>query len=281
MKKTTLVTILIFLYIRLISQQYIVVGDTLSSNITYNNIIDTVVPFIAKGSFSVDLDIDNDGTNDLRFYRSHASSPSFGEIKIGIYCLDSIQFIRTLTNSGDCDTLVIFDTINSQSNWNSGFSYGNLFYSFSGIPAPWGPGSYGSGVCTKNNTYIGFRKINSNDTIYGWVLIDLQNSYKIRSYAINKILNSTGLSKNMKVEELLVYPIPSSDYINVRFINHHFISHPPSLYNIQGKKVNVSISFNSNDSFIMDVNNLSNGIYYVLIPTTTNGNLIKKIVIAH
>lgn len=149
MKKSIIIILFILLHFRGTAQQYILVGDSSSSYITYNNIKDTVVPFIAKGSYSVDLDIDYDGIKDLRFYRAHASSPAFGQINEEIYSLDSVQFIRTLSNSTNCDTLVINDTIHSSSNWNSNYIYGNLYYSFSGPPPPWGPGSSESGICKK------------------------------------------------------------------------------------------------------------------------------------
>ncbi len=210
MKKIFVVILFTFLYIRGTSQQYIVVGDSSSSYITYNNIKDTVVPFIAKSSYSVDLDIDYDGIKDLRFYRAHASSPSFGQINEEVYSLDSVQFIRTLSNSTNCDTLVINDTIHSSSNWNSNYSYGNFYYSFSGPPPPWGPGNSESGICKKNNTYIGFRKFNGSDTIYGWILLDFQGTYMIRSYAINKKINQVGLQENKKIGQLLLYPVPST-----------------------------------------------------------------------
>jgi hypothetical protein len=249
MQKSIIIILFTFLHLRGVSQQYIVVGDSSSSYITYNNIRDTVVPFIAKSSYSVELDIDYDGIKDLRFYRAHASSPAFSQINEEIYSLDSVQFIRTLSNSTNCDTLVINDTINSSSNWNSNYSYGNLYYSFSGPPPPWGPGSSASGICKKNNTYIGFRKFNGSDTIYGWVLIDFQGTYMIRSYAINKKINQVGLQENIKIEQLLLYPVPTTDVLYIQNIDQIVTGLPLTLYNLNGVSLNVEINFVNNRTY--------------------------------
>ena len=280
MKISIIIILFTFLHIRGTSQQYIVVGDSSSSYITYNNIKDTIVPFIAKGSYSVDLDIDYDGIKDLRFYRAHASSPAFGQINEEIYSLDSVQFIRTLSNSTNCDTLVINDTIHSSSNWNSNYSYGNLYYSFSGPPPPWGPGNSESGICKKNNTYLGFRKFNGSDTLYGWILIDFQGTYMIRSYAINKKINPVGLQENKKVGQILLYPVPSTDVLFIQNIDRNFTSRPSTLYDLNGVKVDAEINFVNSHTYKVDANNLPNGIYFIFLPTT-EGCVKKKIVIAH
>lgn len=43
-----------------------IVGDTISSNVTYYNIPDTVLPFVVQGSSVFDVDIDFDGIRDVR-----------------------------------------------------------------------------------------------------------------------------------------------------------------------------------------------------------------------
>ena len=280
MKKSIIIILFSFLHIRATSQQYIVVGDSSSSYITYNNIKDTVVPFIAKSSYSVDLDIDYDGIKDLRFYRAHASSPAYGQINEEIYSLDSVQFIRTLSNSINCDTLVINDTIHNSSNWNSNYSYGNFYYSFYGPPPPWGPGNSESGICKKNNTYIGFRKFNGSDTIYGWILLDFQGTYMIRSYAINKKINPLGMQDNRKIEQLLLYPVPATDVLYIQNIDRNFTTSPPNLFDLKGVKVNAEINLVNSHTYKVNANNIPNGIYFIFLPTS-EGYVKKKIVIVH
>jgi hypothetical protein len=277
--KLKIVLLFIIICVQGKSQSYIIVGDTSSNYITYNNIKDTIVPFIVKGSFSIDLDINYDGINDIRFYRAHSSSPSFSQINLEAHSLDSIQFIRTIANLNNCDTLMIGDTIHSTSNWNNNYNYGNFYYSFSGPPPPWGSGNTHSGICSKNNTYIGFRKINTNDTIYGWFLLDFQGTYNVKSYAINKRLNIIGINELKYNSQFDIYPNPSNSKITIDVSNMVFTEENKylSLKNALGQVV-LKASFNSKQSEI-DVSNFSNGIYFIEISLSNNLILNKKIVI--
>lgn len=179
-----MIRFLIFILLPFYSfSQGIIAGDTISPTIYYNNIKDTLLPFIARATTSCDIDIDGDNINDIRFLNAHSSSPAFSSIMKSILSLTNIEYAY-LSNISYADTIPIGDTINRSYNWkNSSIS---LFYSFSGPPPPWGPGYVVYGSFRTANNYLGFRKIFPNDTIYGWILLDATNTIKIKSYAFEK-----------------------------------------------------------------------------------------------
>ena len=61
-----LIAMLLCIFTNATSQPFIT-GDTLSSNISYVNIKDTILPLVVKGYFEFDLDIDADNINDIGF----------------------------------------------------------------------------------------------------------------------------------------------------------------------------------------------------------------------
>lgn len=102
----------------------------------------------------------------------------------------------------------------------------------------------------------------------------------IRSYAINKKNNQVGLEENKKIEQLLLYPVPTTDVLYIQNIDQNLTSRPLTLYDLNGVRLNIEINFVNSRTYKIETNNIPNGIYFIFLPTT-EGYLKKKLVIVH
>jgi hypothetical protein len=188
MKTTTILSVFLFLFLSLpIEAQMIVVGDSISPDLTYVDIPDTTLPFEAKHAFWVDIDIDMDSIKDIRFFRSHESSPGFQCVKYSVGSLNTIQFVVLDSATADIDPLLPGTILDNSAYWNKHYNGGYFYYYFASIPPPpFGDPPVEHGICTHPNTYIGFRKINTDDTLYGWFNLDLLDPYVLKRFAVNK-----------------------------------------------------------------------------------------------
>jgi hypothetical protein len=193
---------LLFGYGSLQAQPFIV-GDTASPTITYVNIEDTVI---------VDFDIDSDNINDILFYYDWWSiSPANNGWSYNVGKSDAqlpfqIQFV-CIGSSSNADTLKPGSLIDNTLNWNTSINDVCLYY-YDKWWLPYPGTVYTHGICNRDNTYIGFRKINSGDTLYGWFFFDLYDNFKLRSYAVNKVIHF-GLTNNSPERyNLIIYPNP-------------------------------------------------------------------------
>jgi hypothetical protein len=245
-----------------INSQSFITGDTLSSTITYVNINDTILPFIPKGGFNFDIDIDLGGWNDIRFHRHHNSSPSYSEETFSVFSFNNIQFV-TLSISSDIDTLEEGAIIDNSLNWNNNFDGGCLYYYFdSNIPPPWGLPDTSHGVCNQSDIYVGFRKIEEFDTIYGWIYLDLIEPFKIRSFAIDKIVNNKIDSYSHKIITN-IFPNPTNRKVNLEFSDNKI--HQIKIFDLVGKAIIVKTEVKKRET--IDLSSSKNGVYIISIQT--------------
>jgi hypothetical protein len=267
-----LIAMLLCIFTNATSQPFIT-GDTLSSNTSYVNLKDTILPLVVKGHFEFDIDIDADNINDIGFYRMHDSSPSFGLQSYSVLSLNTIQFV-CLPNSSNADTLSKGALIDNNLNWNDNYDGACLFYSFSSIaPPPWGPGSSSHGICRNTDNYIGFRKIYPADSLYGWFFFDLTSTFKIRAYAINKNLSPVSKKDSTVNNSFIIYPNPAKDNINIRFSENG----TAKIFDIQGRVVKV-VSFIAPISKIY-ISDLAEGVYTVKLfsgDMVSTGKIVKQ-----
>lgn len=177
------VLLLIFLQIYEVKGQFIV-GDTLSNNITYLNFPDTILPFVWRSTSIFEVDIDFDGLMDVRFKRSHMSSPAFESNYFTVQSLNSVQFVCQPGNI-NADSLPPGTLIDESLNWHLTATEALLYFWHWQVYPP--PNTTTGGICHDTSLYIGTRKISGNDTIYCWFFFDNLNTFKIRSCAISKI----------------------------------------------------------------------------------------------
>ena len=257
--------------------QSLIVGDTTDINITYSNIPDTSLPYVIKDYFSFYIDIDFDSIHDISFYRAHNSSPSFVSETYYVFSLNTIEFITNMDTvyTQDADTLIYGSTIDHQSKWNSNYDGTCLYYNFvSNIPEPWGLPSFHHGICVGENRYLGFRKINQADTLYGWFNYDLSESFTIKSFAVNKRFNTGVISEE---KSILVYPNPAQNMLFIKNNNTFQNAFHISLLNNMTVEV-VSKRTVNNDNYSIDLSSIKNGIYFLLMENN-DYKIIKKIII--
>ncbi|MBK7669284.1 MAG: hypothetical protein IPJ32_19250 [Sphingobacteriaceae bacterium] len=168
-----------FLFPFLTKSQSIVVGDTISTNIVYNNIKDAVL----LSNWTYDLDIEGDNINDIRFEEIFIPNHGFSTTYNKIYSLSNIEF-PLIPSSTYVDSTSFNAIIDNSLNWNDASSGLNLFYLFI-VYFP-SPSVNQAGVFIRPNNYLAFRKINPSDTIYGWILLDMTRtssiSMKVKSF---------------------------------------------------------------------------------------------------
>lgn len=263
----------IFLLIPFYSfSQGIIVGDTTSSGVVYFNIKDTLVQGSAGFTYSVNIDLDNDNTNDISFLRFKNFSPHNFNMEIKyVKALTNVQFAYK-GNSQYADTLSPGSLINDSLNWQSDSI--RLRYTSQLPPPPWGPGYQVAGQFDAGSKYLGFRIIFPTDTVYGWFNLQMP-TYIIKSYALQKkcnVISCVGLTE-LGVQELLIYPNPTADKIFINASNNIIFNSKVRLINSIGQTV-VNMKLENS----LDVSFLVNGLYFLEI-NAPEGLFRKKIVI--
>lgn len=178
----------------MVKGQSIIVGDTTSSGIIYKNIKDSLVKMVPKTTQFSDFDYDGDSSMDIRFKVHQYYSPGYTqEFQWVVSLKSSIDFL-VLTDTLFADTSALNSTIDKSLSWflTSNEHYLH-FYHYSA-------GNTNIGGVFKNaGSYLGFRHINGNDTIFGWFYLNVQYSTgtTVRSWAYtNKCTGVSPLSVN-------------------------------------------------------------------------------------
>jgi hypothetical protein len=256
------------------NSQSIFVGDTTGPSIIYVNIIPNyIIPYSTSSPSVFDVDIDFDSIKDIRFwcfttYSHTSSSESFLVLSLDT---NTIQFAHVI-NSNNIDTLVKGSIIDSSLNWSNNF-YGILYET-------WQNYSLGTdsiyGICTKPNTYIGFRKETPTDTIYGWVLISMIYPFTINSFAISKN-DINNINQTFSSNNISVFPNPTSESINIISYDTRFKKYQLVIYNEYGQ-----MEFKKDIEFIkeysVDLRNYKSGLHIIML-NNDKEQIIKKIVL--
>jgi len=212
-----------------------IVGDTLSSSITYLDFPDTILPFVWRNTSRFEVDIDFDGVKDVSFKRSHMSSPAFESNYFTVQSLNSVQFVCQ-PGTINADSLPPGTLINGSLSWNLTAAEVLLYFWHWQIYPP--PNNTTGGICHDTSLYIAARKISGNDTIYSWFFFDNLNTFKIRSCAISKIYSfpPTYVTVNVGAPNQLRFSWkPPVQYPKSRF-NHFSPCGGLWGYNIYGKQ---------------------------------------------
>jgi len=263
--------ILIVIWNQCYAQEFII-GDTISSSITFSDIPDTSLPLIYQSSSEFKIDIDGDQVFDIKFTRAHISGQVSWHIWHFVHPLDSIQFACD-TSDFNADTLLRGSIIDNSLNWKYNSAGARLFEKFnSSAPPPWGPPSYEKGLYKKDSLYLGFRKIHEGDTLYGWFCLECtSSSLVIKSFATNR--DHSSIPDYQFEEELKIYPNPANQFLTIKTgIKSGMIL----IYNLNGKL------FFSNTNLAkatVDISRFPLGMYLIVVETDNNrvaGKLIKQ-----
>lgn len=241
--------------------QSIIVGDTLSSNIIYRNVKDSTIGSMSGNSTTqADFDLDSDNVMDVNFKIIRSISPGHTAIEQKIFSLNNLEFVLITSLAGYIDTVALNSQLNAGLNWGNstnGFYLYNLWYS--------GGNTSVNGNFLYPNNYIGFRKISSVDTVYGWILVDgtyfSHNRIKVRSWAYES-KSAAGISENYKNNKLSIYPNPTTSILTISSSNISQINSEIEIVNSIGQTVLLQSYSKS-----IDVSMLSKGLYNLKVIT--------------
>ncbi len=107
------------------------------------------------------------------------------------------------------------------------------------------------------------------------------SSVKYDTVVVN--MNLVGLEKlKMLSEQLKIYPVPASDYVELRIANEEWMKEfsKLSIFNNLGLLIREEEIRFENKSVIIRTNDLSSGVYSMVITNTQNETVTKKLLIA-
>lgn len=255
--------------------QGIITGDTVSSSIIYKNFKDTVFSIVPKGTRVAELDLDGDSINDLKFTIKQMYSPGYTWEHQQVESVSNVELVVLGSSFGYVDSIGVGNSISPLSNWNNVQS--GLFtlfeYDYSA------GNTIILGVVKGPNKYIGFRKIFTNDTVYGWIYLntDLLKGITIKSWAYEKkcsVFNCVGIQE-LNENSIRIYPNPASNNIHLLVDNIELSRANIEVLNELGEIV-ISSSFVET----INLSSLKDGVYFLQIKTS-NAVLKKKLIIQH
>lgn len=213
MKNFTFILILFFaISSRSHSQNYILAGQSIGTNIHYTDYIPDSSLDLRHFKLQFFLDVDHNGTNDLSFNVWDQLYPPYlyGSIWTEVKSLQhNISFITDSVNSNYASSLNYGDTISE--NGNAIFSSDTILkldYYWVWFGSSGNIGNYGNG-------YLGFKMTFSSETFLGWI-----NMYADNESIIVKESVLSGLTVNINQSrydnnQVQIYPNPFNKEINI------------------------------------------------------------------
>lgn len=201
------------------TKSQIITGDTMSENLNYKEINVSI-----NGSYSqtiqFSIDVDDEGSNDVRFEVYHSGGLGGSFYGSMIYAEnENIEFSISSEESSWIDTLSYGNIIDSTLNWIHSSSQFYLIYSgYHHISEPPYTIYYNEGIFSGNDKYVGFRINDDTGIKYGWFQLDSVSLSKIhiKSSVIQKFYQSIdGISINDK--QINIYPNPTNSILYVNF----------------------------------------------------------------
>lgn len=279
MNKFTCISILVLLNAFLQAQTF-TVGDTCCNHVNVNYQMSVSSSNLLD---SLQIDLDNDSSFDIVIRRRYqpqwcSSCASVNELYIETANTTMLAFETNSINCAFAGSLYPLKSLANGSIINSALNWKPAALTM----APHKPYIYYKVIATHciafpSLFYVGFsKKINANDTIYGWIKIQ-PSLDKIVDYAY-ALGSQVGISESEKLDPgILVYPNPTANKLFVEIENELSSEIVLNLISIDGRKIK-SLRLTSKKQEI-DLSEISSGIYFVEI--RGEGNIVRrKIVIS-
>jgi hypothetical protein len=244
---------------------YFKVGQV-NGNGIFHTSLDTTLSAYSFPTPTYELDINNDGINDINFICSEDHALSYEYYYIQAIGINNTRI--AILDSESPDTLHMGFPLCNHLSWKDTCDYLYYYYYHNSPP------TYKNIWHQIENAYLGVQLINGNDTIYAWIRIYVNASeltifeyaYQNQSYSINEIEN---------INNITIYPNPSSDYMIIDFPNYSSDKKQSiKIYNSYGKQIKTH-SLKSNKD-IIQINDLDPGTYFIKIDKQ---NTYSKIVV--
>lgn len=249
-----------------------VTGDTtgclftdFSPDITYNSTMNTIVKYY--------IDLNNDQINDFYFELSDISSLGNPSSYIYFVSLNGNQFLTSNSTSLYLPLMYQKELLFDSQCWTSGIGYlcsYNLSSLYQNI--------YHGNWVNISDGYLGFRLIQNNDTLYGWINVSTSNTDRItiKSFSLQKIDNSIQ-TDDFKSIGFSISPNPAVDYLEINCHGFDLKKANCSIINVDGS----SLYFNkvSQNIFRVNTKQLPSGMYFIKMEDGTNiqtKKIIKK-----
>ena len=224
-----------------------------------------------SGSGLCPIDFGNNGTVEYSFRWDNWSSDWFMHMTFGTNC----QMALTGLWSDFIKPLLLNDPINNTLNWGSGF------------PEPFIGENLSPNFLNLGDRYVGVKFNMGANTHFGWVLVNFQtvgNTRKIivKSYAYNSSPNTQILAGQTNLlsasshefdnKQVRIYPNPVSEAIHIDGLDGN--KYRVTILNGMGQ----IMLDNELDTNVINLKNLSNGVYFINIISSNGMTLSNKII---
>lgn len=213
------------------------------------------------------LDINNDLVSDFSIQISMSASPSHNSGYYGIKTLGGNAVCILSNINRNPDTLSVGKMIGPHLYWGNGTF---TLYSYSNVYVPPFTNTHSGIWLGATDKYIGLKVLTLQDTLYGWLRLDLNGSIVLKDFAYQR--STTDIENLNKEKSIEIYPNPVSETL---FIDSQ-INSTVSVYSILGQEVitkKINIGINN-----IDISEITSGIY-MLKYKVGNCFLFDKIVI--
>jgi len=265
MNKFIRISILVLLNAFLQAQTF-TTGDTCCNHVNVNYQMSVSSSNLLD---SLQIDLDNDSSFDIVIRRRYqpqwcSSCASINELYIETANTTMLAFETNSINCAFAGSLYPLKSLANGSNINSALNWKPAALTM----APHKPYIYYKVIATHciafpSLFYVGFsKKINANDTIYGWIKIQ-PSLDKIVDYAY-ALGSQVGISESEKLNPgILVYPNPTANKLFIEIENELSSGIVLNLINIDGRKIKSLRLTNKKQE--IDLSEISSGIYFVEI----------------
>ncbi|MBL7911977.1 MAG: T9SS type A sorting domain-containing protein [Bacteroidia bacterium] len=206
-----LVIIICFVLFEKTNAQTYLVGDTGCNYVPLHHVVNPYMGQIPSTT-SYSIDVDGDLSNDIVFnwasQGSSVGSSAYSKCRLTCSSPSNYEFVFQQTASGCLSpsvtlpaNLLLYTSLNQNLNWNANVPNSYIYdYNMPQYFAGYHCGYYLQNSVT--NVYIGFRKVLTNDTIYGWLFLKTHvsapvtsiGSDEIVSYGFKHTLNSSSIT---------------------------------------------------------------------------------------
>lgn len=123
------------------------------------------------------------------------------------------------------------------------------------------------------------KEVNRNDAVYA--IQNNRNPFIDHPEWIDAIWGPTAgtMDLSAELENISVYPVPSSEKIFVSMVNAGFSNTTYSVFSVEGNSVIAENTLTDGNTFSIDVSSLTSGVYYIRF-SNAEGVEIKKIIVA-
>lgn len=230
-----------------------------------------------------EFDMNQDGTNDVRIKSHFLLSNGYYERTVLVNCINpsfTIAYNSTDSTYNNYLTYWMVRNILKKYSTNDTVHKTNFIPVSSCYLAFYlaQTGSYASSNqwVDANDNFFGVRYINTGDTLYGWVKVNVGslNSCTVKEYSLGN--NYVGINEITRQNSFSISPNPAINniYIESVFNNDDIIV--SNIFDVTGKIVHETHDLKK----AIQISNLNNGLYFIRIETKSEV-VVKKIIVSH